>query len=593
MRTQHLIYYLVITVLTLISIFALQKILPSELYVVSLLMMFIVMLNSSKRDLALSTVIIALFIVYSSWALATQWTTLPRSDPLPYYEYLKNVADAGRIIEHDYMDSMPFWPLLNTIYSEVCSVSLLETVQLLNSILYAILVPASTIIIYQHYYPALKYGSSRYVHISFVLALILATLSSFTVFNATNPKSASLSLLLGYLITAILTRIFTVREMNYPVAILMILFSISFVEYHLYESFMFFITYLIMLILLFLSNQLKLLYNDMVASLRVFIRMLLIFVASLIVWYLSLLAVSPGEIRTIINALLKPQCNIEERAYEPLTGIDVKQYFEELYYIPRDLLLILDRLVLINYSILLIPAAISCLLTTLIILSKRKHVMAMELFFKYMLSAAFIVTPIQAALFATGLDKLLICFIPLIAVVSGSFIGRFLVKIRSNSLAASFAIMIMFTYVSGSVLTLGSKNYPAIFVWSGDVTPESMGFSSRWGSYALHIINTFIERSAVTIYADSKGILNALAGKDIASDLLNPSLCTPDKLASVKEATVIIILRNFLPYYIAHKYVSLSIKEYRMFINSIKKVVVDTYNLVYYEGSIKIYYSGY
>jgi len=207
-----------------------------------------------------------------------------------------------------------------------------------------------------------------------------------------------------------------------------------------------------------------------------------------------------------------------------------------------------------------------------------------------MLVSMFITTLVVTASLGSGLDKVLVGFIPLVAVVSGAFITKMLFKIKIMRVIKLFTVSMVLFYVQGSILTLGSKNYPAIFIWSDDVTPESIGFPSRWGLRALRIINTFMEKDSVSIYADDNGILNALAGENIASRLLHQRFCSPNKLLNSNNPIVIIILRNFLPEYIAHRYTKLSVEKYKQCIDLIKRTVLNIFDLVYYDNNIEIYF---
>ena len=121
-------YFLIVTILALLSQLSLNGILPPTFYVVFVIMLVCLMFIARRSPLMLCTAIVIAFTVYSSWSMATDWSTLPRGDPIHYYSYLKRVMDVGHLVEHRYMHAMPFWFITNIVYSIITCIHSLFTV---------------------------------------------------------------------------------------------------------------------------------------------------------------------------------------------------------------------------------------------------------------------------------------------------------------------------------------------------------------------------------------------------------------------------------------------------------------------------------
>ena len=505
MHSRESISLALVMLFTLVGIFALLKTIQPEFYVFAMAGMSLVTIFSlmkKKIKIFLYTVFIVYELICLSWALASNFQTLPRYDIYHYYPFTRYIYETGhfnypdaKTLEKIFFGTIvpwPLWHIVQVCLSQVTRLDLFYTTQIVQALTTVPLTILVTTVLAKNMGKFVlrdRHSSARinkgYLNIMY-LVTILISFSSFFVYSNTNPVSRSfagtLYLLLFYLLVKALYEAHVL--LNCTILFLIIL---SIVFAHPYWSLA---TPLVLIttcvILYVLSKVVKVseaIYLDMARSALVI--GLSSFMAS-IVWITYYTYAAKTSLADALRKLIL-------MGGQDVLGINVVKPWLETTNVQYAFFKVhpLEHLVywLVWATDLVIIALAVPNILVIVLSTVKKRLSKVNAILMSILVASttiLLMTGISSSGLVTRYAIKLV-YVPagVIAVLSLSKLTNAL-KTRSFKLAKFLLAIIVVLYIMTASLSLGVRTYQASFIWSSMITFEDKGMPS---THAIPLMN--------------------------------------------------------------------------------------------------------
>lgn len=595
MKLPAIINILSMILLVFIGILGLTRVIVPEMYVVSVLGLSLLMVLAYVSDKYLFYVTnlgVTYILISLSWPLASRFTNLVRADVYHYYPFTRYIYELGTFSEASeevfgvYVPHWPAWHVELVTLARILGVELFYVAQIGQ-----VLTTVPLTLLVAMLFSKLCNRGERYT--KYLTPLFLCFIS-FMVFTNTNPVPRSFAYTLTFL--ALYVAIVVVLKGSSSYTILLSLILVSLILVHPYNATITPLTILIFILVLMMigkfGNKGIPLTKDLNVMKTVLTRYLLY--GSLAGLSLNILWIVystwgtayqlAGYIQKVFNAAWSTW---EPRGYE---GWVRTTKIQHIYFKAHPIEPYVAKLVWMSDAL-----AISLAITgwLLVVFSKRLSDDRGLKLLALMAFSVFLTFSVDAFIIAGYPDRAFVTSLPLVA----SFASALIASIPKRNVRRAVSCTLILIYVLIAALSLGVRTYQAPFIWSSEVSFEDkgmpttraipvMGFVNKYGNFDSydHIIAD--ELMVKTLIRDIRYYVRYVEQHKEFPE--KPSLI----LNNDTHNTLIIVIREFKPYYWTLRDIAWGLKSVEDISNLITKLKkrVNSANLVYNNGVAKAYF---
>lgn len=508
----NLLSFMMVYLLVLMGFLSLLRLIKAEFYVLVLICISLVIVFGMLKTIQLFilAVLISYELICLSWALASNFQTLPRDDIYHYYPFTMYIHNTGHINYHERGETFeriflgniapwPAWHIVQVSLAYIINIDLFYIVQIIQALTTAPLTilitlalarTLTTIMLELASVNASSF-SKFFKHFYFYSIVIFIPYSSFYVWTNTNPVSRSMSVILYLLVLYMILKAFYGKDTSWYVMLALIVFSNAFIHPYWSLSLPLWLVLLSVTIYLLinLSKKYKLLYSNptkLMKSKYILVIGLAIFILAFtrIIYYTYIAKI---EIAKAFEELISESHRdiLGVRRIPPWIKTTELQY---LFFEVHPLESLIYWLVWI-VDLIPIMLAIYMLIRSMFLFVKGK-VDELTTILLSMLTVAILV------LIITGIASkgLVTKYAMELNYASSALLASVtLFKITSVSprIKNSLLLVIVLLFVLTAGLSLGTRTYQASFIWSSTITFEAKGMHSTHAIPLMNFCNAY------------------------------------------------------------------------------------------------------
>lgn len=507
----NLLIFAITCLLVLIGFLSLLRLLKAEFYILTLTCMSLTITLGMLRTtwLFILTTLTSYELICLSWALASNFQTLPRDDIYHYYPFTAYIYNTGHIGYHEgevleriFLGSItpwPAWHILQVSLAHMINIDLFYVVQIIQALTTAPLTILATLVLARALatimFKPLNIDTLHFPRF-FYLIVIFTSYSSLYSWTNTNPVSRSLSAILYLLVLYAILKLLYKKKLSWYIVISLIIFSNVFVHPYwslslpLWLILLSIITYLLAnLLFIRRFKKYKLLHFNLTKSRYILAIGLAIFILAIvrILYYTHTARI---ELAKAFEILIRGN-------YQDVLGIRrvppwlKTRELEYLFFEAHPLESLIYWLVWTT-DFIPVVLAIYMLVKVVPLLVKGKVDVFIVILLSMLIAAAHVL--IITGMASEGLVSkyALELNYPLIALLASIALFE-IIQIRLPRIKNSLALIIVLLFVLTAGLSLGTRTYQASFIWSSTITFEAKGMHSTHAIPLMRFCNVYCD----------------------------------------------------------------------------------------------------
>lgn len=561
------------------SVSSLMRIIIPEFYIFSVVALSIILITSRSKTIIILIITEIYVLIAIAWALASNFSTLPRDDPYHYFRFTKYIYQTKHFYINETSEKIflaniapwPLWEEFLVILADVYSVDPFIITQVTQGMTTAPLTILLSIMFAKLIFCKEEVrGNKLYLWSSLFIPFL-----SFFVFANTNPVSRSYALVLYILAFYLIIKTMVVKYYLYEniVLLMMILFTLALSHPYYCVAIPIILTFLGLQIILI--SKYKVVKLEKILDFRYFIMVTLVSIISSTIWIIY----NTFEIRKFIVMAIDTLMSF--RWYYDIFGIRKSsswletQYIEVKFFKEHLLEKLLYWIVWLTDFIPILLAAIEIIILITKIKKQEKidNVQALLFLLSISLAALFLLSGASSHGEIAGYS------IPLIY-VSVSGLAMNVLK-RMQTKISTIIMLTSILYIISATLSLGTRTYQAAFIWSSNISFEDKGMHSKYLTAVMQFYNKYFNPIFKYVLTDDY-IVNCF------TDALNPITYVFSWNFMLERGDVLFISVRYLkplywdinPWY--GKDILGMIDKFHQFLKMS--------NLIYNDGNGKIYY---